>query len=139
MADKKATITAPKASTMRKLILKKNAKVDTNVVIVNKKADQYYNGILTNYKNIQKYFNTIATEYRNCANKSVKGDKICASLKKVATDCENQGKYCQERAKWLKIAYKKDKSAKSVVDLENSVGTLNNHVSGSFSTWEKIN
>ena len=83
MALVSTLVTSEKPTTLSgRVINSVGTNVKSDEIVVNKKADELKAQIVKSYTNINKYFNEIAKEYRACADKSVKGDSICASLKK---------------------------------------------------------
>ena len=121
LIEKSTLVTAPNGTKVSNYEIKLNTKVNENDLTVNNKADELKSKIEACYKNINRDFNTIATEYRKCANQSVKGDKLVASLKKVAKNCENQGKYCLNRKKQLDNLYKKALSEQHTNELNMAI------------------
>jgi predicted nucleic acid-binding Zn-ribbon protein len=139
LIQRSTLVDAPTNTKVEKNILTMNGKVNTNEVVVDKKADALYNAIYKNYTELNKYFQAIAAEYRNCANKSVKGQKLVASLKKVAKNCENQGKYCLNRQKNLKTLYTKAVTEKNTNELNNAIDSLqadNKDLSSNYTTLQ---
>ena len=124
LIQRSTLVDAPSSAKVEKYNLSINGKVNTNDVVVDKKADALYNAIYKNYTELNKYFQAIAKEYKNCASKSVKGEKLVASLKKVAKNCENQGKYCLNRQKNLKTFYPKAITEKNTNELNGAIDGL---------------
>ncbi len=124
LIEKSTLVTAPSGTKVAKYELAVGTKVNSNELVLDSKADTLKKEIDECYKKIEGYFKSIATEYRSCANKSVKGTKIVASLKKVATNCEKQGEYCGTRKKQLNTLFTKDKNKKDEIELENAIDNL---------------
>jgi hypothetical protein len=121
LVGKSTLVTAPNGTAISKYELRVSNKVEENMVIVDDRADELKQKIETCYKNLNTYFLRIAEEYRRCANQSVKGDRLVSSLKKVATNCENQGRYCLNRKKQLDTLYKKALSEAYTNDLNEAI------------------
>ena len=125
-------VTAPKKNVVEGYNIGIGSKVNIEEVVVNDKADELYNKIHSSYSLLNKFFQEIAAEYRKCASQSVKGDSICASLKKVASNCEKQGQYCLNRQRNLEDLYTKDRTQKYTSELEyaidENVGSLNSRI-----------
>ena len=124
MSERSSLVTAPNATKVSNYVLKISSKVNDNELVVNNKADEFKSKIEACYKNLNKHFLEIASEYRKCANQSVKGDKIVSSLKKVASNCETQGKYCLNRKKQLDTLYKKAQSESYTNELNSAIDSI---------------
>ena len=122
MALQSGLVTAPKGTSVVKYEIKVNSKVNSEEVTVDKKADELYEKIYSAYSKLSKLFGDIATEYRKCATQSVKGDTICAALKKVAQKCESDSTNCITRQKNLKEYYKKSVTEKYTNELNSAIG-----------------
>ena len=97
LTERSTLVTAPNSTSISKYELRLSNKIDENLVNVDDKADELKRKIEICYKNLNTHFLKIAEEYRRCANQSVSGDQLGESLRKVATNCENQGRYCLNR------------------------------------------
>ena len=136
--EKSSLITTTSSSEIEKYRIPKiGSKVNENEIVVNKKANDKYKNIMNLYTKINNDFQEIAKEYRLCASKSVKGDKICASLKKVATNCENQGKACLEKKKILKslFTYSSTERATKALNDATSSGSRTSNSSNSSNNY----
>ena len=133
MSMNSTLVTAPNKNVVDGYRIEVGSKVNTEEIVVNNKADELYEKIHSSYTLLNKFFQEIAAEYRKCASQSVKGDSICASLKKVASNCEKQGQFCLNKQRSLENLYTKDKSDKYTAELEyavdaDTVGSLNSRV-----------
>ena len=115
--------------------------VNADEIALNSKAKEQYDKIYASYTNLNKHFKKIADEYNLCVTKkSIQGASITKQLKKVATKCEDQGKYCLNRQKDLKNLYKEAQVAKHYQDLEDTVkqqAELINALSSRIDTLEE--
>jgi len=96
MAIKSSLVTCRGVTAVKKYELTKNSKVGTTFAL-HDKAKTYYNAILKNYDNLKTYFNKVGEEFTACATKSVNGESLQNTLKKIGKNCKNQGKYCNDR------------------------------------------
>ena len=120
MGQTVSNLKSPSGVSMKNYFLSLNNKVNENEVVVDKKAQELYDKIYKTYSNLNKYFQEIALEYKRCATQSVKGDSLVEGLKKIAKNCENQGKYCLNRQKDLEKSFKMAITKSSVNDLETA-------------------
>ena len=124
LIQRSTLVTAPGAAKVDKYNIAINGKVNGNEVAVDDKADALYKAIYNNYTTLNKYFQAIATEYKKCASKSVKGQKLMASLKNVANKCKDQGNECIARQKKLKELYTKALTEKNTNELNNAISSI---------------
>ena len=129
MTERSTLVTAPNSSKVAKYELSMGSKVNNNEIVLNAKADELKAKMDACYVKLNEHFKNIATEYRNCANKSVKGADLVNALKKLAKNCENQGKYCLNRKKNLDDWFTKDQQQKESTEVKQAVGALESSTS----------
>jgi hypothetical protein len=112
-----------KPSQIRQYKLKVKNKVNDNEVVVNKKSNDIQVEIQKNYDNIMAVLKAIANNYRECAKKSVKGDTICSSLKKLANTLDKQADNCYNRKQQMIRLYTANATKKNIGVLENALGS----------------
>ncbi len=121
--QKSSLVTAPSGVKMKQYEINGvNGKVNEEEIVVDKKAHELYENIYNTYTQLNKYFQEIGEEYRRCASQSVKGDGLETALKKLAKNCENQGRYCLDRQERLAEDFKMAVTDSSVGDLEAAAG-----------------
>ena len=116
MAIKSSLVTARGVSAVKKYELTRNAHVGQSFTL-DSKAKTYYSALLKNYDNLKTYFTKISDEYTACATKSVNGDKLQLTLKKIAKNCKNQGSYCGDRKNDLVKYFRYAEMEKKINDL----------------------
>ena len=105
MAIQSSLVTARTSGGVKKLELQK-AKNVGKAFNLDPKAKTYYSNMLKNYANLKTYFTKVGEEFNACATKSIKGDKLQATLKKISKNCTQQGTYCSKRAIDLKNCFR---------------------------------
>lgn len=134
LTGKSTLVTAPNVTAVSRYAIRVSNKVNTDEVVVDNKADELKSKIETCYKKLNTHFLRIAEEYRKCANQSVKGNDLVSSLKKVAKNCENQGRYCLNRKKQLDTLYKKAQSEAYTNELNEAIDS-NTGGSSDYIDW----
>lgn len=117
-------VTAPSSSKVMNYIPKIPSSVNGNNLNVDKKAVASYNEILKSYNNMKKYFEQLSTEFKN-TKKNVVGEKLKNSLNKIANQCSNQGKYCQQRRQNLIESFQYASLEQRIDDLEEAMAKFN--------------
>ena len=125
MAIRSSLVTARSVSAVKKYELTKNANVGKSFTL-DSNAKKLRDEIMKNYDKLNLYFTKVSEEYTACATKSVNGEKLQKTLKKIAKACKNQGKYCTDRKKDLERCFRYSEMEKKLNDLIKRLEALSN-------------
>lgn len=120
MAAISSLITAKSGNTVRsECSLDVSSRVNPDYLRVHPNANGYYDAIYNSYTKLSKLYKEIAKQIKD-TNSIVKDDKFQRQAKKIAKNCENQGRYCLDRRQQLEDWFEMAQLQAEVAKLEKA-------------------